>query len=133
MRVRSIAAGRSVLIFILLWASATLLVFLQLDSKMASEHLGPRWYLRNGKIGQKRALGGSTRAFLQEKIYAMNAEVKDNHSDLDNGAANRSGKKEEAELAKELSEMRLQKEPRVGNSSAENPNHARNLSKTVPR
>lgn len=133
MRIRAIAAGRTVLVLILLWASATLLVFMQLDSKMGSEHLGPRWYLRSGKYEPKRALVGSTHAFLHEKIHAMNAEVKDRHSDFDNGVANRSGNKEEAVIAKELSEIRLQKEHIVRKSSAKNTSHAGNWSKSVPR
>ena len=47
---RSVSLGRSVLIFLLLWGSATLLVFIKLDQNIYSNHSGPKEFVHEGLI-----------------------------------------------------------------------------------
>ena len=66
---RSVSLGRSVLIFLLLWGSATLLVFIKLDQNIYSNHSGPKEFVHEGlikKSAKNRQVDNNNNALLPD-------------------------------------------------------------------
>ena len=66
---RSVSLGRSVLIFLLLWGSATLLVFIKLDQNIYSNHSGPKEFVHEGlikKSAKNRPVDNNNNALLPD-------------------------------------------------------------------